>query len=434
MTYFTGNQQAKWLKSDRQTACVKVDVLVDLDFGPSAGGHVKCWERIAEAASRLDEGIDLTIHFSGPESGRQVLSEHVRYLIHRPVFSTARLPFLSHVPDHTDLAPYHPVLARTLAGSDVLHSTDAYFAFARTALGLAYRRRIPLINSVHTDTPRYARVFTAETVRRLTGSGWLARLLLDRFHVDQRAERDMVARLAQYQQRCHFSLVSRPDDFEALIDRVGRERAGLLRRGIDCEQFNPILRDRVWLREQFGIGEDQVVVLFVGRINVGKNIMTLATAVRELVDQGAPVHLLCAGAGHQAPAVRALLGSAASCPGVLPREILARAYACGDIFALPSRIEVLANVVMEAMASGLPTLVSNESGMTRVLGDGQVGYTLSDDPAAWSAVIGDLARDPTRRQSMARAARDAALRTLPTWDDVLRQDLLPVWRRAAGRL
>ena len=362
-----------------------------------------------------------------------MLSEHVQYRMHRPVFSTASLPFLSRVPDHTDLAPYHPGLAGMIAGSHVIHTTDAYFAFAKTARKVARRRKIPLVNSVHTDTPKYGRVFTAETIRHLAGNSWLGRLLLDRLHLELMTERRMCASLARYQRGCDFSLVSRPDDLAPLVELVGPDRAGLMRRGIDCRHFDPARRDRGWLESQFGVGRDRVVVLFVGRVNVGKDIMTLAGALRTLVDQGVPVHLICAGAGEQVPDVLALLGPSASCPGVLSPEVLARVYASADIFASPSRIEVFSNVVLEAMASGLPALICADSGMARVLRDGVSGLTVpGGDVGAWSDAVRRLALDGELRATMAAAARQSALQDLPSWDDILVQDLLPVWRRAAA--
>ena len=45
---------------------LKVGVLVDLTLSQDAGGHVKCWERIAEAAIGLGDRLDLTVHFNGP--------------------------------------------------------------------------------------------------------------------------------------------------------------------------------------------------------------------------------------------------------------------------------------------------------------------------------------------------------------------------------
>src|SRR5438874_5552023 len=103
---------------------LKVGVLVDLDLTPEAGGHVKCWQRLAEAAVDCAELLDLTVHFSGPEPRRIELSSNVRYVVLPPVFSSARL--ICRVPDHTDLAPWHPRLARMLTDYDLIHTTDAY--------------------------------------------------------------------------------------------------------------------------------------------------------------------------------------------------------------------------------------------------------------------------------------------------------------------
>ena len=87
---------------------LRVGVLVDLPLGAAAGGHVRCWERLAEAARDFPDEIDLTIHFMGPQPAERELSDTVRYCIEPPVFGTNRLGFLSHVPDHTDLSPWHP--------------------------------------------------------------------------------------------------------------------------------------------------------------------------------------------------------------------------------------------------------------------------------------------------------------------------------------
>jgi hypothetical protein len=132
-----------------------VAALVDLERWPAAGGHVTCWERLAEAAARGTHAIDLTVHFQGDAERRETLSPTVRIETHRPVFSTRRLGFLGGIADHTDLAPHHPRLMRALADADVIHTTDAYFAYARTAMRVSRRRSIPLTTSIHTDTPSY---------------------------------------------------------------------------------------------------------------------------------------------------------------------------------------------------------------------------------------------------------------------------------------
>jgi glycosyltransferase involved in cell wall biosynthesis len=410
---------------------LRVGVLVDLAWSSQAGGHVKCWERLSHAATELGGALDLTIHFSGTAAARRELTDTVRYVIERPVFSTQSLPFLAHVPDHTDLAPWHPRLARALGRYDVIHTTDAYFAYARTALRFAGARGVPLVNSVHTNTPEYARLYTALTIERLVGKGAIARLLLGRLDVAGRAEARMRRRLLAHQRRCRFVLVSRGDELAACRAAMPG-RVGLLRRGIDRTFFHPQQRDRHWLQHRFGIGRDELVLLFAGRVDSGKNVGLLVAAAQALQEDGAPVHLVCAGEGSERAAILAALGQGASCPGNLPPEELARLYASADIFAFPSAIEEFANVVPEALASGLPVLLCDSSAMAARIGAAGAGFALPGQaPQAWSAAIALLAAQPDRRAHAGRAARRLAETELPSWREVLEQDLMPRWRAAA---
>ena len=411
---------------------LKVGALVDLERGPEAGGHVKCWERLALAATAFADRLDLTVHFIGPKAQREILSDNVRFVIEPPVFSTARLPFLSHVPDHTDLARWHPRLARCLARYDVIHTTDAFFAYARTATRVARKAGIPLVTSVHTNTPEYARMYTGLTIERLVGTGPVGRLLIDRLGLDRRVERRMLARLEAHQRQCAFTLLSRPERIAAARARLGG-RVGVLRRGVDRAAFNPSRRDRAWLAASLGIPADRVVVLFVGRVNPEKNVLVLADAVAALVARGLPLQLVCAGKGELREAVLARLGGRASCSGPVEPALLARLYASADIFALPSQIEESANVVPEALASGLPVLVSREGGMGRALIEGETGMALPGaSVGAWAEAIEALARDGERRARMGLAARRYAETALPSWKEVLAEDLLPRWQAAAG--
>ena len=410
---------------------LRVGVLVDLYWSPTAGGHVKTWERLAVAAAAADERIDLTVHFLGDRNHTHPLGPHVRYRIHRPLFSSARIPFLSHIPDHTDLAPHNPLLTSRLRGYDVIHTTDGTFAAARTAARVSRWHGIPLTSSVHTTTPYYTRVFTTATVKRVAGAGRLSRLLLDRYDVARAAEERMQRRLDAHHRLCAFVLASRTDDRTRLAALIGPERVGLLRRGIDRALFDPLRRDRAWLASTFGIPPERRVVISVGRLDAIKNVLVLARAVRELVARGADLHLLCAGKGPDRDAVTALLGDRVSCPGVLEPETLARAYASADACAQPALIEELSNAVLEAMSSGLPLVVGAGSGSERFVVDGQTGLVARDATVeAWTAALEELLRDPTRSAAMGRAARAWSCAHAPTWHDVLIGDLLPAWYAA----
>ncbi len=411
---------------------LRVGALVDLPFGPHSGGHVKCWMRLAEAAARRAGDLDLTVYFTGDEPRRITVAEHVRYEIVPSVFSTARIGFLSHVPDHTDLALWHPRIAAELGRYDVIHTTDGYFTHARTALRVARRRRIPLVNSVHTNTPEYARIFTAQTIDKLFGTGIVARMLKAGLGLPEFVERRMLRQLERYHRACDYVLVSRPSQLEATRDLVPG-RAGLLRRGIEHQLFRPSNRNRGWLEAELGISPEKTVVLYVGRLNHGKNVGLIAQAVRSFVERGLPIHLLCAGDGDERAGILERLGSHASCPGNLPPEVLASVYASADLFAFPSEIEEYANVVLEALASGLPVMVSARSNMGRLLVENVTGFALPADPRQWADVIAALSADPVRLRNMSHAARAYAERRLPSWDDVLASDLLPCWLNVVQR-
>ncbi|MCY3020946.1 MAG: glycosyltransferase [Planctomycetota bacterium] len=412
---------------------IKVSVLVDLIRSPNAGGHVKSWERFAESAIRQAGTLDLTVHFLGDKEEVVPLADNVRFRLHPPRFSTKRFGFLSHVPDHTDLAFYHPGLAKHLVTCDVIHTTDAFFTFARTALKVSRRHSIPLVNSIHTDTPSYTRVYTAQTVERVFGRGLASRLLLNGLKVHLRAERYMLRRLAGHQRHSAFVLVSTPDDCERMRQEMPADRVGMLRRGIDTAFFAPAKRDRAWLQQRFGVSPDQAVVLFVGRLSRGKNVLVLMEAVSRLAAEGLPICLVCAGQGDERQVIVERLGRSACCPGVVLGEDLARLYASADLFAMPSEIEVFCNVVQEAMASGLPTVLAQRGGMGRLIAPDETGIIVGDrSPESWAGALKTLCTDAEHRAAMGRAARAYAEKELPSWDDVLAKDLLPIWQSAAA--
>lgn len=414
---------------------LRVAVLVDLHWSADAGGHVKCWEKLARAATAHVGTLDMTVHFLGDGEGVREIASNVRYRFHPSARGTERFGFLAgSVPDHTDLAARNRSLEKALGSCDLIHTTMTGFAFARTAEKVVRERNIPLTNSIHTDLPGCGRVFGAKIIRRMTGRGLSGLLLGETVRLDRRIEERIAAKLGRHQDKCAQVLVSKPEDHARAAARIGEDRVAYLRRGIDIERFSPVRRDREWLEREFEITPERIVILFAGRINVGKNVDLLADAVHRLAGQGLPVCLFCAGDGEDRERIRSELEGNAVCPGILDPDTLARVYASSDVFATASRFEVLGNVVLEALASGLPAVIDGESGMGRLIADGETGFELSGGGIeAWETVLGRLATDAEMRRRMGTAARAYAEAELPTWNDVLVEDLLPVWFRAAGR-
>lgn len=419
--------------TSRSPAPLKVSVLVTLFRHEHAGGHVKCWERFGQVATRQPQ-LDLTVHFLGQTEQVVPLSDNVRFRLHPPRLSTRRFSFFSQLPDHTDVGGYNHTLAGALRDCDVIHSTDAFFSFAETGLVVSRRRGIPLVNSVHTDTPSYTRVYTTQVIERICGKGWIRRALVDGCKVHLRAEQRMQRVLERYQLRSSCVLVSKPDDYIALRRRRPADEVGVLRRGVDKSLFNPARRDRAWL-QRLGIPIHRVLVLFVGRLSAGKNVLQLTEAIAQLIDEGLPVHLICAGDGPLRQSILERLGTHASCLGMVAAEDLARLYASVDLLAAPSEIEVVSNVVQEALASGLSTVLAKRSGMGRLITSEATGLIVEDSSVrGWTEALRAICLGPERRARMGRAARELAEKELPSWDEVLSQDLMPRWQKLAARM
>ncbi|MGE5268903.1 MAG: glycosyltransferase [Thiohalocapsa sp.] len=408
-------------------------MLVDLTLSPEAGGHVKCWQRISEAAVGFADRLDLTVHFSGRRPERIDLSPSVRYALLPPVLSTARI--VREVPDHTDLAPWHPRLARALADYDVIHTTDAFFCYARTATRFGRRHGIPIVTSIHTNTPEYARITAAQLLRRTLGEGLAYRAANDLLALPDRISAVLERRLANHLSQVTSAMGSYGGEFDARYPACYQDRhCGVsLRRGLDRATFNPARRDRGWFEARFGLPAGHCVLMYAGKLNAGKNVPVLAPIVELVRNAGLPVHLFCAGDGPERSALETALGPRLTCGGTLGQDELAASYASADLFLFPSMIDESGNAAVEALACGLPALLAAGSGVASRMADCRGLRVLPGDrPELWAAAIAELVAAPAGLAEMAAAAHAYVEATVPSWADILAEDLLPVWQAAAA--
>ncbi|MBN2241623.1 MAG: glycosyltransferase [Acidobacteria bacterium] len=186
-----------------------------------------------------------------------------------------------------------------------------------------------------------------------------------------------------------------------LMDMVG-ERTGkhcfLMRRGIDTEQFSPSFRNRK--NQVFRIG-------YVGRLRPEKDVRMLWELERALLAEGAGYfQFLIVGDGSERRWLERNM-SHADFTGALTGEPLSRAYADMDVFVFPSRTDTFGNVVLEAMASGLPAVVTDCGGPKSIVSDGETGFIVSDVRGFCSAVL-SLMKNPNLRNQMSLNARSHA--------------------------
>lgn len=409
---------------------LRVAALVDLPRSASSGGHVKCWERLAVAAAHSELPLELTVYFSGPEK-TEILGPHARIRQLPPVFSTKNLKFLPYIPDHTDLASFHPKLAKELANMDIIHTTDGFFAFAQTAERVARERGIPLITSFHTDTPSYTRIFTKQMIEKTLR--WIPPLrnaLVNKWQIPERQGQKMDLKLQQHVGQSRYALVTREEDHALAENILGKPQVHHLRLGVDKTMFGPYRRDRRGIEDDYDIPQYRIVVLFVGRVDVGKNIYTLIDAMEKLIKQGIPLHLITAGVGPAVKDVEKRLKGHCSTPGYVEPVELARLYASVDILALCSEVEIRSMAGVEAMASGCPVLVSEKSGVAQLFEHTPAMQVVESGADNWANALQELALSSGKRRRMQQAAITYSREHLASWQDVLAEDLFSVWSKA----
>ena len=185
----------------------------------------------------------------------------------------------------------------------------------------------------------------------------------------------------------------------AQLEQATGRRCFLMPRGVDADLFHPRKRNRA-------DNDRERVLGFVGRLSIEKNIALLATIQRELEAMGvADFHFRIVGHGAEQDWLRANLPRA-ELPGVLQGEALSAAYANMDLFVFPSHTDTFGNVVLEAMASGVPAVVTPDGGPKTIVRDGETGRIVPDEGFA-----ARYRRTPGRpRATRSNAPRRARLR------------------------
>jgi UDP-glucose:(heptosyl)LPS alpha-1,3-glucosyltransferase len=208
---------------------------------------------------------------------------------------------------------------------------------------------------------------------------------------------------------------------------LGRDEVVTIYNGIDVARFHPSLRDIHFAnyRERIRIKPDTFMILCVGNDYTRKGVPTLMQAARLLKERGLPggrgFHICVF--GKERHSVEVKLSEECRRLGVYdhikfygPSDLVERWMAVSDLFVLPSRFDAFGNVVLEAMASGTPALVSSKAGAVEVIHEGQDGFALKDpgDAQAIADCVLRLAADEERRRAIGAAARATAERY--SWD------------------
>jgi glycosyltransferase involved in cell wall biosynthesis len=363
---------------------------------------------IREASSH---GRSLTVQTCAPE---QIAAEFPGRKNFCPL---ASFPF----PGYPQLTLSLPPVAEILEWAD-RQQFDAIHVHTPGPMGLCgmlvgAMLRVPVLSTYHTDFPAYVMQHTGDhrlTVTAESFMGW-------------------------FYGRCD-SVFSRTRSYEQSLTRFGVDpsRIHTLPACVDTGTFNPEHRDpHFWMDRGIHAAHH---LLYSGRVSTEKNLDVLADAFRLVCRKRSDVALVIAGEGpHTAALAEKARGLNVHFLGRQDDRQLGGLYANSDLLVFPSRTDTLGQVVLEAQASGLPVLVSDEGGPHEVMDDNLTGLVLpATDAGAWANAIEELLNDAPRRLRMARTAPTRVARYNPSrtfdayWEQHVQAAVAAARHHAAG--
>ena len=295
------------------------------------------------------------------------------------------------IPFYTDMRIYVPRLFEFVARAredkiDVIHLTTPG-PVGLAALFAAWRLRLPMVGSFHTDLAAYATL--------LSGSARLGALMREYMRWPYG--------------KCVKILAPSSHTRRLLIDaKADPNKVDLWPRGVDTVLFSPAKRSPA-MRDSWHVSDRRPALLYVGRVSKEKQLLLLPAVQDRLHALGVEHRFVIAGGGPLLSELRVRMPDAVF-TGPLSRDAVAEAFASSDLFVFPSRTDTAGNVVLEAQASGLPVMISGTGGPRENMIAGRTGTVChSDGPDEWARAIAAVLRDRPGHAAMRAAAREYAL-------------------------
>jgi glycosyltransferase involved in cell wall biosynthesis len=261
-----------------------------------------------------------------------------------------------------------------------------------SALAAANKLRLPVASDFHTNFHSY---------RNHSGFGPLRCAI--------------VAYLRKFHNKAAVTLVPSAGIRRELLSH-GYENIEIIGRGVDTRQFHPGRRDPS-LRARWGAGEDETLVLYVGRLAAEKNLALVFRAYDAMREAYPASRLVLVGDGAERASWQARRPDAIF-SGTHIGETLAAHYASADVFLFPSLTETWGNVTIEAMASGLAVVAYDCAAAEDVIRHGENGLKAPPgDEDAFIAHAVSLAMSIALQRRLGRAAAVRAAQL--SWDAII---------------
>lgn len=257
------------------------------------------------------------------------------------------------------------------------------------ALRWARSRSIPVLASVHTRFETYPRYYNMAFLEPL-----------------------IVRMLRRFYNRCDALVAPSQSMIDELAAMGMHDRIGLWSRGVDRTIFSSARRDPDW-RRNMGLTDDDVAIVFLGRLVMEKGLDVFAESIVRLRQAGILHKVLVIGDGPARGWFETNLPGAVFA-GFKTGDDLGQALASGDVFFNPSVTETFGNVTLEAMASGLPVVAAGATGSASLVADKVTGRLVvpsgnnERDAAAFAEVLAPYCADPALRAAHGAAGETRA--------------------------
>jgi len=316
-------------------------LMLSYEFPPLGGGTGNACHHVLTEL-RHDSGVDVDLVTAGagpPFASDASWGDSIR--IHRlPVVKKS-----VHFWTPSELARWTRLAhrcARGLAAERRFDLCHCWSGWPSGLIGYSLRRRLPYVVALRgSDVPGYnprLRILDPLVFRHLSRRVW--------------REASAVTAVSE-----HLKALARRTESEVAIDVIGN--------GVDTSYFTP------------GAARREFTILFVGRLVERKGLIYLLRAFRALCERDHGCRLVIAGDGPdrrrlQEFCSQARIGDRVSFLGVVPTSDLRAVYRDASVFVMPAIQEGMSNAVLEAMASGLPVVMTATGGSDAIRGNGTI--------------------------------------------------------------
>jgi len=200
-------------------------------------------------------------------------------------------------------------------------------------------------------------------------------------------------------------------DYLVETERLPRDKIRVIHNGVDTSKFQaPTAAERSAIRKELGLGDHEIAIISVASLKPLKRIDALLTAAAGLARAGEAVRVIVVGDGSERAALEKLaaeLGIEASVSFLGLRDDVERVLKASDVFVLASRTEAFPNVVLEAMATGVPVIATDVGSVREMVEPDASALIVSPgDDAALAAALRRLAGDAALRARLGARGRE----------------------------